>query len=178
MVFFFQTWNEVSFWFHDKLIKTNNEIFWWNSFQLTTYFELEATLVSSFLSPEHCPTPLRYQTSIGFLDPQERAPFASLYGDGHSFFLRASHDWSSLVPTQGGLWVNARELSGRAWDFNRTNGYQDRTNAEFGLSQTARCYLLIRAILQEINGEKRPEKTKDYFIVSNSTIFEINVTFI
>ena len=41
-----------------------------------------------------------------------------------------------------------------------------------------RCYLLIRAILLEINGEKRPEKTKDYFIVSNSTIFEINVTFI
>ena len=41
-----------------------------------------------------------------------------------------------------------------------------------------RCYLLIRAILQEINWEKRPEKTKDYFIVSNSTIFEINVTFI
>ena len=67
--------------------------------------------------------------------------------------------------------INARELSGRAWDFNRTNGYQDRTNAEFVLSQTARCYLLIRAILQEINGEKRPEKTKDYFIVSNSTIF-------
>ena len=52
------------------------------------------------------------------------------------------------------------------------------TNAEFVLSQTARCYLLIRAIPQEINGEKRPEKTKDYFIVSNSTIFEINVIFI
>ena len=52
------------------------------------------------------------------------------------------------------------------------------TKTEFVLSQTARCYLLIRAILQEINGEKRPEKTKDYFIVSNSTIFEINVTFI
>ena len=52
------------------------------------------------------------------------------------------------------------------------------TNAEFVLSQTARCYLLIRAILQEINSEKRPEKTKDYFIVSNSTIFEINAIFI
>ena len=52
------------------------------------------------------------------------------------------------------------------------------TNAEiFVLSQTARCYLLIRVILQEINEEKRPEKTKDYFIVSNSTIFEINVIF-
>ena len=47
--------------------------------------------------------------------------------------------------------------------------------AKFVLSQTARCYLLIRAILQEINEEKRPEKTKDYFIVSNSTVFEINV---
>ena len=43
------------------------------------------------------------------------------------------------------------------------------------LSQTARCYSLIRTILQDINGEKRPEKTKDYFIVSNSTVFEINV---
>ena len=47
-------------------------------FQLTTFFELVTTLVSSFLSPEHCPTPFRYQTSSGFLDPQERAPFASL----------------------------------------------------------------------------------------------------
>ena len=49
--------------------------------------------------------------------------------------------------------------------------------AKFVLSQTTHCYLymLIRAILQEINGEKRPEKTKDYFIVSNSTVFEINV---
>ena len=52
------------------------------------------------------------------------------------------------------------------------------TNAEFVLVQTTRCYLLIRAILQELNGEKRPKKTKDYFIVSNSTIFEINVIFI
>ena len=34
------------------------------------------------------------------------------------------------------------------------------------------------AVLQEINGEKRPEKPEDYFIVSNSTIFEINVIFI
>ena len=50
--------------------------------------------------------------------------------------------------------------------------------AKFVLSQTARCFLLIRAILQVINGEKRPEKTKDYFIVSNSTIFDINVKFI
>ena len=33
-------------------------------------------------------------------------------------------------------------------------------------------------MLQEINGEKRPEKTKDYLIVSNSTLFEINVVFI
>ena len=55
-----------------------------------TYFV--ATIGSSFLSPEHCPTPLRYQTSSGLLHPQERAPFASLYGDGHSFFLRGSHD--------------------------------------------------------------------------------------
>ena len=47
--------------------------------------------------------------------------------------------------------------------------------AKLVLSQTARCYLLIRAILQEINGEKRPEKTKDYSIVSSSTVFEINV---
>ena len=47
--------------------------------------------------------------------------------------------------------------------------------AKFVLSQTARCYLLIRAIVQEINGVKRPEKTKDYFIVSNSTVFQINV---
>ena len=36
----------------------------------------------------------------------------------------------------------------------------------------------VRATLQEINGEKRPEKTKDYFIVSNSTLCEINVIFI
>ena len=36
----------------------------------------------------------------------------------------------------------------------------------------------VRAILQEINGEKRPEKTKDYFIVSNSTLCEINAIFI
>ena len=49
---------------------------------------------------------------------------------------------------------------------------------KFVLSETARCYLLMRAILQEINGEKRPEKTKDYFIVSNSTLFEISVVFI
>ena len=46
------------------------------------------------------------------------------------------------------------------------------------MCQTARFYLLIRAILKEINGGKRPEKTKDYSIVSNSTIFETNVTFI
>ena len=50
--------------------------------------------------------------------------------------------------------------------------------AKFVLSQTARCYLLIRAILQRINGEYRPEKTKDYLIVSNSTLFEMDVVFI
>ena len=47
--------------------------------------------------------------------------------------------------------------------------------AIFVLSQKARCYSLVRAILQDLNGEKRPEKTKDYFIVSNSTVLEINV---
>ena len=56
-----------------------------------------------------------------------------------------------------------------------TNADEFVMQPKFVLSQTARCYLLIRAILQEINGEKRPEKTKDYFIVSNSTVFEINV---
>ena len=56
-----------------------------------------------------------------------------------------------------------------------TNADEFVMQAKFVLSQTVRCYLLIRAILQEINGEKRPEKTKDYFIVSNSTVFEINV---
>ena len=59
-----------------------------------------------------------------------------------------------------------------------TNADEFVMQAKFVLSQTARCYLLIRAILQEINGEKRPEKTKYFFIVSNSTIFEINVIFI
>ena len=59
-----------------------------------------------------------------------------------------------------------------------TNADEFVMQAKFVVSQTACCYLLIRAILQEIDGEKRPEKTKDYFIVSNSTIFEINVIFI
>ena len=70
--------------------------------------------------------------------------------------------------------VNARALSARAWDWSTTRGYQDLTNVC--------CILLkrrvVRAILLDINGEKRPEKTKDYFIVSNSTLFEINVIFI
>ena len=56
-----------------------------------------------------------------------------------------------------------------------TNADEFVMQAKFVLSQTARCYLLIRALQQEINEEKRPEKTKDYFIVSNSTVFEINV---
>ena len=34
------------------------------------------------------------------------------------------------------------------------------------------------AILQEINEEKRPEKIRDCFSVSNSTLFEMNVIFI
>ena len=42
-----------------------------------------------------------------------------------------------------------------------TNADEFVMQAKFVLSQTARCYLLIRVILQEINGEKRPEKTKD-----------------
>ena len=56
-----------------------------------------------------------------------------------------------------------------------TNADEFVTQAKFVLSQMARFYLLIRAILQEINGKKRPEKTKDYFIVSSSTVFEIDV---
>ena len=53
----------------------------------------------------------------------------------------------------------------------KRHGYQDVTNA---------CWRnkMYRVILQEINGEKRPEKTKDYFIESNSTLFEINTVFI
>ena len=42
------------------------------------------------------------------------------------------------------------------------HGYQDLTNACWR-------YKNVMAILQEINGEKRPEKTKEYFTVSNST---------
>ena len=42
------------------------------------------------------------------------------------------------------------------------HGYQDLTNACWR-------YKKVMAILQELNREKRPEKTKDYFIVSNST---------
>ena len=37
-----------------------------------------------------------------------------------------------------------------------TNADEFVMQAKFFLSQTARCYLLLRAILQEINGEKRP----------------------
>ena len=59
-----------------------------------------------------------------------------------------------------------------------TNADEFVMQAKFVLSQTACCYLLIRAILQEINVVKRPEKTKDYFIVSNSTLFEKNVIFV
>ena len=66
-------------------------------------------------------------------------------------------------------------LIGRTVTKTVTNADEFVMRAKFVLSQTARCYLLIRAFLQEINGEKRPEKTKDYFIVSNSTVFEINV---
>ena len=36
--------------------------------------------------------------------------------------------------------------------------------AKFVMSQTARSYLCINAIEQEINGEKQPEKAKDYVI--------------
>ena len=42
------------------------------------------------------------------------------------------------------------------------HGYQNLTNACWR-------YKNVMAILQEINAEKRPKKTKDYFIVSNST---------
>ena len=59
-----------------------------------------------------------------------------------------------------------------------TNADEFVMQAKFVLSQTARCYLLIRAILQEINGQKQSGKTKNYLIVSNSTLFEINVIFI
>ena len=45
-------------------------------------------------------------------------------------------------------------------------------------SESYGALFLVRAILQEINGGKRPEKTKYYFTVSNSTLFEANVIFI
>ena len=83
---------EVSLSLHSAGLKTNNEIFRSNQLA-TTHFELVThDLISSFLAPELCPTTLRYQTSCALLDPQERAPFVTLYGDGHSNFLRASHD--------------------------------------------------------------------------------------
>ena len=64
---------------------------------------------------------------------------------------------------------------GRTVTMTVTNADEFVMQTKFVPSQTARCYLLIRDILQEINGEKQPEKTKDYFIVSNSAVFEINV---
>ena len=69
-------------------------------------------------------------------------------------------------------------LSGREWDFNRTHGYQDRNECWRYSSESNGELLGSTAILQERNGEKRPEETKDYFILSNSTLFEINVIFI
>ena len=35
---------------------------------------------------------------------------------------------------------------------------------------------VVRAILQEINGEKRPEKARDFFGVSNLSFFQVNIT--
>ena len=82
-----------------------------------------------------------------------------------------------MVPTQGGarLATAAGISKGRTVTKTVTNADKFVMQAKFVLSQTARCYLLIRAILQEKNEEKRPEKTKDYFIVNTSTVFEINV---
>ena len=37
---------------------------------------------------------------------------------------------------------------------------------------------VVRAILKEINREKRPENIRDYFSVTNSSQFEINTTFL
>ena len=121
------------------------------------------------LSPEHCQTPLRYQTSSAFLVSQEREPFASLYGDGHDrvwFLPRGDYELTL-----------ARLAAAPGISIGRTVTKTVTNAGEFVLSQMARCYSFNGAILQEINGEKRPKKTKDYFIVSNSTLFEINVIF-
>ena len=47
---------------------------------------------------------------------------------------------------------NARALSARAWDFNRNEWWRIYSESNGAL-------LLARAILKELNGEKRPEKT-------------------
>ena len=60
--------------------------------------------------------------------------------------------------------MSARALSARACDLNR-NARLPRLNERW------RKRLVVRVILQEINGEKRPEKARDFFGVSNLTLF-------
>ena len=90
-----------------------------------------------------------------------------------------------MVLTQGGYELTPARLAavpgisiGRLVTKTVTKADEFVMQAKFVLSQTVRCYLLIRAIIQEINGGKQPEKTKDYFILSYSTIFKINVVFV
>ena len=57
----------------------------------------------------------------------------------------------------------------------RRERYQDLTN-DIVSSESNGAYILLRSPKKmEINGEKRPKKTKSYFSVRNSTLFEINI---
>ena len=65
-------------------------------------------------------------------------------------------------------------MSAHAWDLSRMHDYQVSTKAgDIVLSKQR----VVRAILLEINEEKRPEKARYFFGVSNSSVFEINKIF-
>ena len=104
---------------------------------------------------------------IYFLNSPNNAPFDSAESYMYIASIRYGLGNRCLIETPGTAEPGAAAkrssvvcaLSGRAWGFNNMN---------------------VRAILDllDINGEKRPEKIKDYFIVNNSILFEINVIFI